>query len=275
MELTLFEIQQESLKILNDVHQFCTSHNIHYSLAYGTLLGAIRHKGFIPWDDDIDIMMPRPDYERFCALYKSELYKLIYSGNDKTCMLAFARVCDMRSTKVIGSTWTMESTGIWIDVFPIDGAEDNQSSFEYRYQKVRKQWKKLLRNRELAGGTAPFYSKKMNLLIKALNLFHLSFVNTIIEKSRRNYIIKCAKSIDFGSTGYACQMVCCDDTHRVPYPINVFDTFEELPFDGKYFMVASGYDTILKSDFGDYMKLPPISQQVPKQGNLKFTWINI
>ena len=69
-EMALKEIQQVSLDILKDVHQFCINNGIHYSLCYGTLLGAIRHNGFIPWDDDIDIMMPRPDYDRFVNTYK-------------------------------------------------------------------------------------------------------------------------------------------------------------------------------------------------------------
>ena len=64
-ELSLKEIQSQSLEVLQTVHEFCVAEGIQYSLAYGTLIGAIRHKGFIPWDDDIDIIMPRPDYERF------------------------------------------------------------------------------------------------------------------------------------------------------------------------------------------------------------------
>ena len=67
-KMTLEEIQSVSLDILKDVHAFCVRNDIHYSLAYGTLIGAIRHKGFIPWDDDVDVVLPRPDYEKLCSL---------------------------------------------------------------------------------------------------------------------------------------------------------------------------------------------------------------
>ncbi len=71
-KMTIKEIQGVSLDILKDVQSFCESHNISYSLAYGTLIGAIRHKGFVPWDDDIDILIPRSDFERFCQEYHSQ-----------------------------------------------------------------------------------------------------------------------------------------------------------------------------------------------------------
>lgn len=78
-EMTLREVQLFELDILKDVHEFCMANHINYSLAYGTLIGAIRHKGFIPWDDDIDIVMPRPDYDRFCRTYKSQAGYEIFS----------------------------------------------------------------------------------------------------------------------------------------------------------------------------------------------------
>ncbi len=80
-ELTLSDVKAVSLDILKDVHEFCIAHDIKYSLAYGTLIGAIRHKGFIPWDDDIDIVMPRPDFERFFKEYKSEKGIIVYLQN--------------------------------------------------------------------------------------------------------------------------------------------------------------------------------------------------
>ena len=81
-EMTLRELQLFALEILKDVHQFCTQNNIKYSLYAGTLLGAIRHQGFIPWDDDIDIVMPRDDYNRFCQTYQSERFCIATRDND-------------------------------------------------------------------------------------------------------------------------------------------------------------------------------------------------
>ncbi|NLE06315.1 MAG: hypothetical protein GX638_16135, partial [Crenarchaeota archaeon] len=79
-ELSSREIQLCCLDILNDVHEFCIQNNIKYSLAYGTLIGAVRHRGFIPWDNDIDIYMPRPEYERFLKTYNSKKYEIVFFG---------------------------------------------------------------------------------------------------------------------------------------------------------------------------------------------------
>lgn len=81
--LRIEDIKRISLDILIDVHEFCVNNNIHYSLGYGTMLGAVRHKGFIPWDDDIDIIMLRQDYEKFIKSYRSENYDIIYHDKKK------------------------------------------------------------------------------------------------------------------------------------------------------------------------------------------------
>lgn len=104
-EMTLREVQLFELGIRKDVHEFCMANHINYSLAYGTLIGAIRHKGFIPWDDDIDIVMPRPDYDRFCRTYKSQAGYEIFSPIQGNSYLGYTRVCDFK--KNLGALHTV------------------------------------------------------------------------------------------------------------------------------------------------------------------------
>ena len=99
-QLTLRDVQMVSLEILLDVHEFCMKNGIRYFMSGGTLLGAVRHKGFIPWDDDVDIFMLRPDYDRFVASYHSDRYVLLTMENDKDYFLPYAHVADMERTVI-------------------------------------------------------------------------------------------------------------------------------------------------------------------------------
>ena len=124
-KLSLEEIKKTSLDILLDVSEFCDDNNITYFLACGTLLGAIKYKGFIPWDDDVDIMMPRPDYKRFVREYKSDEYKLL---DPHVGMYFYAKVYDT-NTQVYEKGVDYKKynpIGINIDVFPLDGTVDNE-----------------------------------------------------------------------------------------------------------------------------------------------------
>ena len=132
-ELSKEEIKNIQMEILKSIHLFCVEHNLRYSLAYGTLLGAIRHKGYIPWDDDVDIMMPRPDYERFIKEYSNyeSKYTVQTHINDPSYFLAFAKVYDNRTELVIFPT----KTGVFVDVFPIDGLPDSEEETQRYYER--------------------------------------------------------------------------------------------------------------------------------------------
>ena len=136
-QLTLKELQQLSLEILKDVADFCEKNGIRYSLGYGTLLGAVRHKGFIPWDDDVDLMMLREDYEKFRTIYKSDKYTFFDSRNTPDCYIAFGRVCDTERTLAASSIpWVRKDVGVWIDIFPIDRVPDDIETFRRLYDSL-------------------------------------------------------------------------------------------------------------------------------------------
>lgn len=117
------EVKKHELMILLDVQDFCEKNNICFYISGGTLLGAIRHHGFIPWDDDIDICMPRPDYELFLQTYKSAHGYIPMANTLGNWVNPFAKVIDP-NTKVV-SCISDNEPGLWIDVFPVDGLPDN------------------------------------------------------------------------------------------------------------------------------------------------------
>ena len=117
-----------ALTMLKDVAKFCDDHNIKYYLCGGTLLGAVRHKGFIPWDDDIDIMMPRPDYLRFLELYNGTNPRYVVKGieNDDRYWRPFAKVFDLH-TELDEPIYNVKglTNHVFLDVFPVDVIPDD------------------------------------------------------------------------------------------------------------------------------------------------------
>ena len=122
-KLSLDEIKNSELLILDDIDRVCRKNNIKYSLAFGTLIGAVRHKGFIPWDDDIDIVMTRDNYDKFIHTYineKNENYSILNHEFDKNYYHQFTKVVDNRTTINNDNLREIKNMGVWVDVFPVD-----------------------------------------------------------------------------------------------------------------------------------------------------------
>ena len=129
-EIDFADIKQLALNILKDVAEFCDHHDIKYALAYGTMLGAVRHEGFIPWDDDIDIMMPREDYNRFIQLYNdsNSRYKVFSIETDNTYTYTMAKVFDQDTLMIDNTLWrNFDKAGVFVDIFPVDGLPESKS----------------------------------------------------------------------------------------------------------------------------------------------------
>ncbi len=261
--MTQRDIQLVGLDIMKDIHRFCVENEIRYSLAYGSLIGAIRHNGFIPWDDDIDIWMPRPDYERFCKTYQSqEGYKLISPYKDDNYFY-FTKVYDDKRTHVEMKWRHLNGDlGVWIDVYPIDGVSDDRivlyndfsqiCQIRRKINSIRISYTQICKNSGLKKARAIFYKYAKRICYGSLNSLRSKH-----EMLCMNYV--------FGQTKH-CSSLCCVDAYKKKKP-ECFDTsdFSEYllsDFETEKFYITASYDHILKSIYGDYMVIPPKEQQV-------------
>lgn len=270
--MSLQDIQQVSLDILKDVHEFCINNNIIYTLQGGTLLGAIRHKGFIPWDDDVDIAMPRPDYERFIRTYKSnngyKLFSREVPDASFEVYLAYARICDMERTFVDYSNlpWTSTSTGVWIDVFPLDGIEENLIERKDHFKKMKKLWD-IGHNLRLA--KRPLFSNKnfkgFILELKSKITSQFSSFDVIDEH------ISLLSSIAYGDTPYYTQAAFMRYGLKECHSISVLEKIVLVPFEDSLFCAMSGFDDALREKYGDYYTLPPVEKRINHHGG-KYFW---
>ena len=268
-EMTLKELQLVSLDILKDVHAFCVGHGICYSVAYGTLLGAIRHKGFIPWDDDIDIMMPRQQYDRFCKEYKSDKYKLSSPENNKSHMVAMARVYDDKvTTSVSRIPWCKQEVGVYIDVFPLDGCPDDEQVFRELHDIAEaNRWKGIARRKAMASFSNR-YSLKYNI---SLFIKKILFLNGMSARKYTDKVVRFSKMIPYGQTSHWSQL-CCLDAYEY-YDLGLFSSVSPMPFEDTEVMVLNGYDKVLEECYGDYMQLPPVEERVGHSARvIKFYW---
>lgn len=272
-ELSLKDIQQISLEILSTVHDYCMEHDIRYSLAYGTLIGAIRHKGFIPWDDDIDIIMPRPDYERFIDSFSAPGIGII-SEKDPDYYLNYCRVFDTEKTycKTILPIGKHYAGGVWIDVFPADGVSDTFESFCNNIALHKRLWMLQLRYR--------YAQASLKDIVRTCNFKDLCILLAIKISGRSKerldqvnvQLRKNARQLSYGSTNHWSQLEILDDGVRNYQLCEDFTETIDTLFEGQTFKIMKGYDRVLRHIYGDYMQLPPENQRQPKHGHVTLYW---
>ena len=254
-EVQFEELKQIELNILKQIHEICTQQEFRYFLAGGTLLGAIRHKGFIPWDDDIDIAMPRPDYDKFidyCISNKTS-FKIMSNKVDKNYGYLFAKAMDPQTVLVekVGNRYDVE-LGVCVDIFPIDGLGDtegealssmNKTRFD-RELLVAANWKRFSRSK-----TRPIYYEPIRLAFFCVS--RLCSFKKIISKVESKY-----DSDSFDKRKYV-GCVCGVYRKKEIMPREVVSEYVDMPFEGLLFKCPKEYDKYLTSFYGDYMQLPP------------------
>lgn len=265
----LKEIHQIETDILKEVDRICRKENIRYYLAGGTLLGAVRHKGFIPWDDDVDIAMPREDYERFLKVMKNgahEYYKILALEYRKDYPYTFAKVVDTRTgfQEEIGKE--ISDLGIFIDVFPLDGMGNERNAAMRRMMKIIRLRSRIieasLKEDEIKNKETSFKNKVLkgtaNCLIKLIGI-----------RRSYGYLVEYVKKKDFNRSYWIASAVGGAGIEKELIERKYFDDVVEMEFEGNLFFAPAGYDVYLKNLYGDYMKLPPKEQRIaPHRGKI-------
>lgn len=259
------ELKVLQLNILKKVHDFCTKLGIRYSLAFGTMLGAVRHGGYIPWDD-IDILMPRKDYEIFLNLFKDERYKVLSYPAREKFPIPFAKVMDNETILVEYSTIDYP-IGVNIDVFPVDSCPPDD--VVDRWFKLKRFIDNIYSVRNLRINSKRGLSK--NLVILAVRLATFPFT-----KGRLCQIIQeMATQYNNNLNTDKKAVLSTGDTKRkwMSNPAKIFDSYKTIEFEGLNFCCIENTDEYLRNTYGDYMKLPPENQRVSHHGFEAF-WKN-
>lgn len=254
---TLRKLQLTELEILKKVDEFCKKHNIKYSLYAGTALGAVRHGGFIPWDDDIDICMERPEYERFLKLWREENiegYYLQGTDNPEYYGINFSKI--RKNGTKFGTEMDAkmyDHIGIFLDIFPFDKIPTDKK-LRKKFLFDVKLWMVYTRGYP--------YTKGSKILELASRLLLLKPRKKQLEI--RNNLEKRILSYQSMEKDYELICLACPASLKHIYPANILDEIIETKFEDTKASLYKNYDIALRTTFGDYMQLPPEEERVCK-----------
>ena len=225
-------------------------------MSYGSLIGAVRHKGFIPWDDDMDICMLRDDYEKlqdYMIAHPDERYELMSYKNNVNYVYPFMKVQDNHTYLVEEDVRIDSDMGIYVDIFPVDGYEDDQA--------FKDKMTKIIKKRQLSCYTFKGITNSksvVNSIIRYISVIIFYFTNTNKYVAQIDELAKSRKVEDYELVDY----VIYKDMNKPVWKREWLEQVESGSFEGKEFMIPKHYHEILTSDYGDYMQLPPVEQRV-------------
>lgn len=269
-KITVDEMKSIELNILVDVAEFCEEHGLRYYLCGGTLLGAVRHKGFIPWDDDIDIIMPRPDYIKFLTEYnkKTSPYKANSGINHKDWHTTFANVEDTRTIKINTNFGKFDQYGIDIDVFPMDGSPDNEKKRK-RFWLINNVLTRIATLSVLSFTMSKYYADRdvsflyiRTILRTGIKFLGIPFAKLICTFFNLNQIVtKRAMKYDVDKSEYIGVSTFPHYGYKECVKGAPFLKITKRLFEGRYLNTPDNYDEYLSHLYGDYMTPPSKARQ--------------
>ena len=245
-EIDFDERKSIQLDMLKEIDAFCRKNDIRYSIAFGTLLGAVRHKGFIPWDDDVDIMMPLPDMIRFKNIFKSSTLKYHDIDTNHHFEFDFSRIANIKTYKRIGLL--ISDYGISIDLYPLVAVPDDDTERKFFFKRA-----------EVVSRKRIFYVKWRRRFAKYASIKSIPGFYNAIKKTRD---VLCSYPYGKSNTYYVIAGP-LDLKEKMIYKQDLFQELVDLEFENYNFRAISEYDLFLRMRYGDYMELPPEEQRHP------------
>ena len=260
------ELRKQWNECITDVLRFyielCKQHDLRYFIAYGSAIGAIRHKGIIPWDDDIDVVMPRPDFERLKEICKTAdmgKYELVGPYDTPNYYMPFAKMCNKETTLLESEEYHCV-LGMYIDIFVYDGMSNDMEIARRCLRQYRKYWNRFV----VVSSYYPWEKIKAKLkrgeIKDLIHYWLLSLNRGYFRKRFLNKVHEVVHAYDYDT---------CDTIIKYPpgygekevIPKNMIEESIEVPFETLNVSIQKEYDALLRRYFGDYMQFPPEEEQ--------------
>ncbi len=258
------EIKQRLLAAAIELRNICEENSLQLFMGGGTLLGAVRHKGFIPWDDDIDFYMRRDDYDKLIRIMQlsnsTSRYKLYCHELNKDYNYPYAKYVDTSSILYEKGCNCGVELGLYVDIFPIDGLGNT-------YSEAKKQMRKMFLYNSLIVSLSIDLWRKEASLAKNLAVFMLKIVALCYGKDRLyRKISKIAHDCPYRNSAYVGQYMEATGDKRIFNKESVYSRLIPMQFEGEKFLGMENFDLYLKQTYGDYMTLPPPEKQINTHG---------
>lgn len=259
---SLEEMKSIQLDIMDRVHGFCEKNKIIYYLSHGSLIGAIRHQGFIPWDDDIDLFMPRSEYNRFCALFPSVQkdlgLEIVNSFSTKYYGRPMSKIIDTRTVLIEPNYLRDDTIGVNIDIWPLDGVPSDEKVYGKHLRHIQ------ILQKVLYGRIVKFSACNTPIQKCAHLLLLILSPNSVVKR-----IIQLQNKYDYDTGPF---VSCYVDPYKKRLRKEWFKDRKLVSFEDRKYYIPTAADDVLREIYGDYMKLPPIEQRQPHHVTNAF-WI--